>query len=278
MKITALVENTSCKEGIGAEHGLSLFIEAKEKTILFDTGASKMFSENAEKLKADLTKVDLAVLSHGHYDHSRGLNTFLTLNTKAPIYMRKSAFGPYYSEREGGKYEFIGIDESLITNNRVIFTGKETPLGEGISLFSNVKGDRFFPTGNKSLLKKTEDGYEQDDFAHEQNLVIEEDGISLLVSGCSHRGIVNIVDHFHALYGHYPTHVIGGFHLYNHRTGKPESTQTLSKIADALLASGATYYTCHCTGEENYQVLRTYMGSKVEYLSGGKTLDLEAVE
>jgi metal-dependent hydrolase (beta-lactamase superfamily II) len=77
-----------------------------------------------------------------------------------------------------------------------------------------------------------------------------------------HRGIVNIVDHFNTLFGHYPTHVVGGFHLYNHRTGKPESTETLRQIADALLVSGATYYTCH----------------KVEYLSGGKTLDLEAAQ
>ncbi len=278
MKITALVENTSCKEEIKVEHGLSLFIEAKEKTILFDTGATSLFAKNAEKLNVDLTRVDLAVLSHGHYDHSGGIKTFFSKNSKAPIYMRKSAFGPYYSQREGGEYGFIGIDESLITNNRIIFTGKETPLGEGISLFSNVKGDRFFPTGNKSLLKKTEDGYEADDFSHEQNLVIEEDGVSLLVSGCSHRGIVNIVDHYHTLFGHYPTHVIGGFHLYNHRTGKPENTETLRKIADALLVSGATYYTCHCTGEENYQVLRTFMRDKVEYLSGGKTVELETVQ
>ena len=278
MKITALVENTSSKEGIRTEHGLSLFIEAKEKTILFDTGGSSMFAKNAESLQIDLTKVDLAVLSHGHYDHSGGIKTFLSRNNTAPIYLRKAAFGPYYSEREGGEHGFIGIDEELMTNNRVIFTGKETPLGEGISLFSNVKGERFFPTGNKSLLKKTEDGFIQDDFAHEQNLVIEEEGISLLVSGCSHRGIVNIVDHFHTLFGHYPTHVIGGFHLYNHRTGKPESKETLHAIAQALLESGATYYTCHCTGEENYQVLHSFMGNKVEYLSGGKTLHLEATE
>ncbi|MDY0289742.1 MAG: MBL fold metallo-hydrolase [Sphaerochaeta sp.] len=278
MKITALVENTSCKEGIGAEHGLSLFIEAAEKTILFDTGYSPLFAKNAETLQVDLAEVDLAVLSHGHYDHSGGINTFFTKNSTAPIYLRKSAFGPFYSQRENGEYGFIGIDEGLITSNRVIFTGKQTPLGDGISLFSNVRGERFFPTGNKSLLKKTEDGYIQDDFSHEQNLVIEEQGIRLLVSGCSHRGIVNIVDHYKALFGHYPSHVIGGFHLYNHRTGKPESEETLHSIAQALLQSGATYYTCHCTGEENFQMLRSFMGEKVEYLSGGRTLDLEAAQ
>ncbi len=278
MNITALVENTSCKETIKAEHGLSLFIEAKEKTILFDTGASDLFAQNAEALNVDLGKVDLAVLSHGHNDHSGGLHTFLTLNSKAPIYLRKSAFDPYYSEREGDEYGFIGIDASLITNNRLIFTGKETPLGEGLSLFSNVKGERFFPTGNKSLLKKTEKGYERDDFSHEQNLVIEEEGLSLLISGCSHRGIVNIVDHFHTRFGHYPTHVIGGFHLYNHRTGKPESTDTLHQIAEALLASGATYYTCHCTGEKNYQILRSFMGDRMEYISGGTVLELKTAQ
>ena len=278
MKVTALLENTSCKEGIEAEHGLCLFIETKEKNILFDTGASAMFAKNAKKLNVDLAQVDFAVLSHGHYDHSGGLKTFLALNDKAPIYLRKAAFGPYYSQREEDTYEFIGIDESLLSNNRVIFTGEETPLGEGISLFSNVRGERFFPTGNKSLLKKIPDGYEEDDFSHEQNLVIEEDGLSLLVSGCSHRGIVNIVEHFHSLFGHYPTHVIGGFHLYNHRTGEPESRETLHKIADALLESGATYYTCHCTGEQNFQMLRTFMGDKVEYLPGGRTLPLEAIQ
>lgn len=278
MKITALVENTSCKEGIASEHGLSLFIETKGKTILFDTGASSMFAKNAELLQVDIAKVDLAILSHGHYDHSGGIGTFLKKNSTAPIYIRKAAFGPFYSQREGGEYAFIGIDKELLSNNRVIFSAAETPIGEGISLFSKVKGKRLFPTGNKSLLEKTRDGYIQDDFSHEQNLVIREDGISLLVSGCSHKGIVNIVDQFSNLYGHYPTHVIGGFHLYNHRTGEPENEETLRAIAEALLSSGATYYTCHCTGEDNYNALRAHMGDKVHYLSGGKILKLESVQ
>lgn len=273
MKITALVENTSCKPEIGFEHGLSLYIETKEKTILFDTGASPLLAKNAKELAIDLGKVDLVILSHGHRDHGGGIETFLELNSKAPIYMRRSALEPYYSQREGAENRFIGIDENLIKNNRVMFTGKETPLGKGLTLFSNVKGEKFYPTGNKSLLKKSETGFEEDDFTHEQNLAIEEDGVSLLVSGCSHRGIVNIVEHFHTLFGHYPTHVIGGFHLYDHSTGKPESPQTLQAIAQALLATGALYYTCHCTGSENYAALHTLMKEKIAYLSGGTELE-----
>lgn len=278
MKIKALVENTSINAELGSEHGLSIHIETQGKTVLFDTGASSLFAENAKKMGVDLQKIDLVFLSHGHYDHAGGLPTFLEINKDAPIYLRNSAFGDYYSERDGGAYEYIGIDKHLLTSNRIVFTPEHMSLGKGLSLYSQVQGNRFFPTGNASLFKKTEEGLVRDDFTHEQNLVIEEGEVSLLVSGCSHRGIVNIVDKFFELYGHYPTHVIGGFHLYNHRTGKPESRETLEKISEALLATGAMYHTCHCTGEANYEMLRTLMGEKIAYLSGGTCLDIETKE
>ena len=73
MKITVLCENTSCREGIDFEHGLSLFIETKEKNILFDMGASELFARNAQKLGVDISSADIAVISHGHYDHGGGL-------------------------------------------------------------------------------------------------------------------------------------------------------------------------------------------------------------
>lgn len=272
MKITALVENTSCKDGVGSEHGLSLLIEALDKTILFDTGGSDLFAHNAKELGIDLHKVDMAILSHGHYDHGGGIPTFFTLNNHAPVYLKKEAFGPYYSEREPGSYSYIGIDGALRSSKRFHFTGKETSLEEGISLFSAVTGDFPPPSGNISLFKKTGTGYEQDSFDHEQNLVVEEGTIRLLVTGCSHRGIVNIVHHYKELWGEYPTHVIGGFHLYNHRTGAPESQEVLEKIASDLLATGATYYTCHCTGEENYNVLHSLMAERISYLRAGMVL------
>ena len=278
MKIKMLAENTSCNPQLGFEHGLSIYIETQGKTLLFDTGASSLFAENAKKLDVDLQKVDLVVLSHGHYDHAGGLPTFLKINDKAPIYLRNSAFGDYYSEREGGKHKYIGINKGLRSSNRIALTPEHMHLESGLSLFSQVQGDRFFPTGNNTLLKKTDAGFERDDFSHEQNLVIEEGKVSLLLSGCSHRGIVNIVDTFCKLYGHYPTHVIGGFHLYDHKTGKPESKETLEKISEALLATGATYYTCHCTGEANYERLHALMGEKIAYLSGGTCLDIETKE
>ena len=80
MKITALVENTTNNPSLGTQHGLSLYIEANGRKILFDMGADGLFLENAEKLGIDIAGVDLAIVSHGHDDHGGGLGVFLEKN------------------------------------------------------------------------------------------------------------------------------------------------------------------------------------------------------
>ena len=99
MKITTLIENTSAR-GLPTEHGLSLFVETAEHKFLFDMGQTDLFARNAETLGIALSKVDFAVLSHGHYDHGGGLNTFLALNDHAPVYMSRYAFEPHYNGTE----------------------------------------------------------------------------------------------------------------------------------------------------------------------------------
>ena len=96
MKIISLLENTSERDDVKTEHGLSLYIETNGHRILFDMGQTDLFYENASTLGVDLSLVDLAVLSHGHYDHGGGLRKFLEVNSTAPIYLRKEAFLPYY--------------------------------------------------------------------------------------------------------------------------------------------------------------------------------------
>lgn len=271
MRIIALLENTSCTTNIEVEHGLSLYIEAAGKTMLFDTGATDLFAKNAKELGVDLGKVDFAVLSHGHRDHGGGIPAFFETNKTAPLYVRKEAFGEIYSDRQVGK-EYIGLDKQLLGTGRLIFTPESMEIAEGISLFAHVPEKHRSPSGNKPLKVMVGEEYIEDSFDHEQNLVIEEKGESVLVCGCSHRGILNILDAFLEAFGHYPTRVLGGFHLVNFTTGQPESPETLGEIAQALLASGAIFYTCHCTGEGNYAYLKDLMGSKIEYLRGGETL------
>ena len=152
MKITALTENTS-QAGLPTEHGLSLFIETTEHRILFDTGQSELFAENAKRLKVDLGIVDIAVISHGHFDHGGGLKTFLQINSVAPVYISRYAFEPYY--RSDGEY--IGLDLSLKENDRFHFTEDVTEIGSGLTLYSCNDRKKAFDLVPSGLGRKEND-------------------------------------------------------------------------------------------------------------------------
>ena len=217
MLIRTLVENSSISEKLGSEHGLSLYIETRKNKLLFDMGASALFAGNAKKINVDLTEVDLAVISHGHYDHGGGLQAFLEINSKAKIYLNQKAFGKYYANRPNGEKKHIGLNEKLLPNNRFVFVGEHLVINEELELFSRVKGRRLYPAGNQDLFMKLDFSFVPDDFAHEQNLIIKEDGKIILIMGCAHKGIVNILEHFYNEKNCLPSHVIGGFHLYMFR-------------------------------------------------------------
>ncbi len=269
MKVKVLSENTASSEKLGSEHGLSLYIETAAHKILFDTGASGLFAENAGKMGVDLAKVDFAVLSHGHYDHGGGLKTFLGINASAKVYVHRKAFEPHYANRPGGVREYIGLDESLLPEERFVFCKDRYKIDEGLELFSGVRAERLVPSGNADLFMKAGEAYVRDDFEHEQNLIVSENGKTLLIAGCAHNGIVNIIDRFRAERGFYPDYVIGGFHLYNHGTKQSEAPDTVDEIGKILSESRAGYYTCHCTGIESYNRLKAVMGDKIQYISAG---------
>ena len=91
MRIVNLIENTPGAEGCVPAHGLAFYVETDGHRILVDAGPSDEMLHNAERLGVDLRTVDVAILSHGHYDHSGGLLAFAELNPTAAIYMQRSA-------------------------------------------------------------------------------------------------------------------------------------------------------------------------------------------
>lgn len=274
MNMSVLVENTAIVPGIGHEHGLSLYLETGRHKILFDTGASGLFLENAKKMGIDVSQVEFTVLSHGHYDHGGGLYDLLHCNERAPVYISPYAFREYCSRRDSGEMGYIGLDIQFAFHSRLRMVNGQEVLDENTILFSNVKGDYPRPSGNERLFVKTENGYELDDFLHEQNLIIREGNKLTLVAGCAHNGIVNIVEHCRAITGAYPTTVVGGFHLFNHRTKESEPCEKVQKLAERLMATGAKFYTGHCTGPVAFAQLRDMMGDKIECLSAGQKLTL----
>ncbi len=273
MIIKTLVENTSISEDFGSEHGLSLYIETKKHKILFDVGASELFLQNAKKFDVNIADVDFLVISHGHYDHGGGLAAFFKENTKAEVFLHRLAFEKYYAVRPNNTIDYIGLNEDLKQNNQIIFTSDRFFINNGIQVFSNIIQKESAPKSNKGLLMEHKGETIDDTFEHEQNLILEEDGKVLLITGCAHNGIINILEHFQAIKGRMPDYVIGGFHLSSH-SGGDEDPETVDRIAKYLLATKAMFYTCHCTGIETYNRLKAKMGDSIGYLSSGKQITI----
>ena len=267
MRILTLVEDTAISKEFNSEHGLSLYIEANQKKILFDVGASGLFLENARKLGVDIAAVDYLIISHGHYDHGGGLQTFLQENKKAKVYLRQEAFATYLSKRSEEEMKYIGLNEHQKDSSRFIFTLDNQLISDGISVFSNIKIRESLPIANQNLYMEKNGVIVKDSFLHEQNLVIEEGNKTIIITGCAHNGIVNIMEHFYKWKNDMPDYVIGGFHLSGRtRTEEPD---TIHKIGAYLLKTEATFYTCHCTGETPYIQLKEILGSRIHYLSAG---------
>jgi len=261
MIVRVLMENTAENPLLAAEHGLSLYIETDHHKILFDAGQSDAFEGNAARMGVDLSAVDLCVLSHGHYDHSGGLARFLEINDHAPVYVHERAFEAHHNA--SGKY--IGVDPLLAEHPRIVRAGDRLEIDGSLTLCTCNDQIDSIPASARGMTVCKNGVHTQDDFLHEQYLVISEGEKHTVVSGCSHKGILNIVRWLS------PDVLIGGFHFMKlDPTG--EDAAYLFSAADALLAQPCIYYTGHCTGDAAFAFLKARMGSRLHGLHAGTVI------
>lgn len=263
MKIHVLMENSASSADFVAEHGLSLLVETAGKSILFDAGASAAFADNAERMGIDLSRVEFAVLSHGHYDHGGGLARFLEVNTQAVVWVSKHAFEPHFNATN----KDIGLDTELVHHPRVrtVSTPVFTPA-EGMTLFSAMEIPVSYGLDTSGMSVLREGKRVADDFRHEQYLLVEEQGKRVLFSGCSHRGILNIAARFR------PDVLVGGFHFM--KLSPDTHAERLNRAADVLLQLPTQYLTGHCTGETAALFLKGRMKNRLHSFSAGQTICL----
>ncbi len=270
MKIINLIEDFCVSDGFLKEHGLAFYIETPNHKILCDTGASDAFIENAQKKGIRLEEIDTVFISHGHYDHTGGLITFLSLNSRARVFIHKNAIGAFYSLKSG-ENKYIGMDERIFALDRITWLDGNVVIDGELSIFSGVTERKYFPCGNQRLKKLIDGKLEQDDFSHEQYLVVQAEDKKVLLSGCAHNGIVNIMNEYRKIYGGDPTHVISGFH-----TSKPEYTaeddELFKQIAINLLKTNSLYYTGHCTCAHSFEIMKAILGDKLIRFHSGENI------
>ena len=143
----------------------------------------------------------------------------MKINSKASVYMNANVFGDYYN----GTEKYIGLDKAIKDSERFVFVDDEFKIENGLILYSCNQKEREFDLGSFGLKKLNNDEFVDDDFLHEQYLMIEEKDKRVLISGCSHKGILNIVKWFK------PDVLIGGFHF-----SKLPLADELSGYADYL--------------------------------------------
>ena len=272
MRIINLVENELGNSGCEAAHGLSFYVETKNHKLLFDSSPSEVVIRNAKMLGVDLTAVDTVILSHGHYDHSGGILPFVELNPRAKIYMQSNAGGEYYAfDGEDKGFRYIGIDKKILLLPQVQLLKGDTKLDDEFQIFTVDNRAFPLPSTNKRLRELCNGQYIQDEFHHEQNLLLTADGKKILFCGCAHNGILNVMETLERKFGlaSLPDLVIGGFHLMKRTEFSEADTTEVTEIANRLRAYKAHFATCHCTGLPVFNQMKEIMGEQLSYVRSG---------
>ena len=279
MRIVNLIENTEGRAVCACAHGLSFYVETEKHKLLVDLGPSDETLKNAQKLGIDLSQVDTVILSHGHYDHSGGIMAFSAINHKAEIYMQESAKDDYYADdgKSAGedRYRYIGIDKDIMTLPRIRVVRGDHRIDDELELFTVNERSHKLPFTNKRLLIRKNGEYVRDDFSHEHYLVISDGSMRILISGCAHNGILSILDAYKEKYSSYPDAVISGFHLMKKTEYTDEEFCEVSDIGRELKKYPTKFYTCHCTGEPAYRIMKLSMGEQLQYVHSGDEVTIE---
>ena len=269
IKFEILVENKTDNPGIMAEHGLSIYIKTDEKKILFDAGASDLIIKNANKMNTDLSTIDFAIISHGHYDHTGGFPSFHNVNNKAPIYIHENAIKKYHG-KHNGKIEkaMCGIrwtaDEKALLDQSLFFTKRPLWINENIVIsgtIPNVDGivptEQFYYEENGEMIP--------DDMSHEQFLAINNENGIILFSGCSHKGVIPAVKYCKELFpGEKIILLVAGMHLYS--ADKATRERVINQVIEEDIEK---VMPLHCTGINAICDLKSQMGERCIVATAG---------
>jgi len=263
IRIRILVDNKG-SAGLVEEHGFSAWIEVSGHRILFDTGQGKALVPNAAMLGCDLERVDMLVLSHGHYDHGGAVSKVLRIAQTTRVFCHAGSFLPRYSIRPGEAPRTISMPLSDIEAildlppNRVHWVTAPLQIIPDVGISGAIpRGHLQEDTGGPFFLDP--DGRHPDLIKDDMAMWILTDRGLIIITGCCHSGLINTVEHIRSVSGVERVFgVIGGLHLVNASRERLEATcSALRKWNPEIVIP------CHCTGEEATAFLYDKLGTIV---------------
>jgi len=261
MKAICLIADDCALSKLETEHGLSFYLDTPEFKLLLDTGASDLFIENALSMDIDLTKIDFVVISHGHYDHTGGLWDFLRINKRAKVIIKRDAINSKFKTVVDG-WKNIGIpdaDKLQKFSQRIIFSEQCFRIAENIWVLSGLENAQI---EHNFTVKNPENQMVRDPFTDEQIIVIRNNDGYNIFTGCSHNGILHILDFVKKRFNTDKINILaGGFHLND------KSADQRNVIAEQMKRYNINrIFTGHCSSDfaENKVVKAELFGSGTE--------------
>jgi 7,8-dihydropterin-6-yl-methyl-4-(beta-D-ribofuranosyl)aminobenzene 5'-phosphate synthase len=278
VKITILCENTAPPgKGVLGEHGFSALIETDAGNYLFDTGQGSTLLPNARQLKKDVRTIQKIILSHGHYDHSGGLQRVLPGNREVEVHVHPDIFLRRFAriKRDGTEtLRQVGVNhrKSFFEKRgaRFIFNRSFTRIGEGIYLTGEVPRTTLCERNDPRLVVERNGKHVTDHLLDDQSLVIETAKGLVILLGCAHSGLINTVLCVQKnLSGRGMHAILGGTHLgFLTRDQLEETIRTLKQFSFEKLGGS------HCTGFYPAARLAQEFGDRFFVANVGATLEV----
>ena len=246
LSITVLTDNnTIIDRYFLGEPGLSLWIECDGKKFLFDTGYSDVFIRNAALMGIDLTRMDGLIYSHGHNDHTWGTRSLVALFDRAELSCRPLlvAHPLVFEDKVHGRQAIGTVMKAAALGNyfRVVLSAEPCRLAPGLWWLGEIPA---LVTPRRAVGKIKDDGGERDDYCLDDSALayVGPEGL-VIITGCSHSGICNIVERARDVTGErLIADIVGGFHLLSC------SPEELAEVAGYMKRiEVARLHPCHCT-------------------------------
>lgn len=277
IRITVLCENLVGKLVGAGEHGFSAFIETDKGNYLFDTGGGRSILPNSLTLNKDLKSIRKIFLSHGHYDHTGGLSEVLKLKGKVDVHAHPHVFLDRIAvlkEEDREIKRFIGIRhkkrylESLGAN--FVFNRDFMEVEKGLFFTGEVPRQTNFEKSDPRLFSEMDGTVTNDLFLDDQSLILDTNKGIILILGCAHSGMINIINHVINKMGKEKFHVIlGGTHLdFLTPEQLEESITSLKKMEVEKIGVS------HCTGLRAAFRLHQEFGERFFYGCVGSVLEV----